>query len=55
MAGLVGKAAIPIYTASKHGVVGLSKAVSHALITESTDPFSESEIFLRTECTTANI
>jgi len=26
MAGLVGKAAIPVYTASKHGVVGLSKA-----------------------------
>jgi hypothetical protein len=52
MAGLVGKAAIPIYTASKHGVVGLSKAVSHALIT---DPWDESEIFLRTEYTTANI
>jgi len=26
MAGLVGKGDIPIYTASKHGVVGLSKA-----------------------------
>ncbi|KAL6231989.1 hypothetical protein BDW75DRAFT_243417 [Aspergillus navahoensis] len=26
MAGLVGKGAIPVYTASKHGVVGLSKA-----------------------------
>jgi hypothetical protein len=52
MAGLVGKAEIPIYTASKHGVVGLSKAVSHLLIT---NPCGGSNFFLRTECTTANI